>query len=90
MDNFGFPSNIKQIGNVDSNMRIYIEDNVYTYLLKYAECNKNKESLAMLVGRPNSLSFLFRFLFCDLFCLFYRSVFFGFVFFFFVAVIFGF
>ncbi len=51
MDNFGFPSNIKQIGNVDSNMRIYIEDNVYSYLLKYAEANKNKESLAMLVGR---------------------------------------
>ncbi len=51
MDNFGFPSNIKQIGNIDDNMRIYIEDNVYSYLLKYAECNKNKESLAMLVGR---------------------------------------
>ncbi len=51
MDNFGFPSNIKQIGNVDENMRIYIEDNVYSYLLKYAECNKNRESLAMLIGR---------------------------------------
>ncbi|MFV0519661.1 MAG: LysM peptidoglycan-binding domain-containing protein [Lachnospirales bacterium] len=51
MDNFGFPSNIKQIGNLDDNMRIYIEDNVYSYLLKYAECNKNRECLAMLIGR---------------------------------------
>ncbi|MFV0441162.1 MAG: LysM peptidoglycan-binding domain-containing protein [Lachnospirales bacterium] len=51
MDNYGFPTNIKQIGNIDENMRIYIEDNVYSYILKYSEFNKNKESIAMLIGR---------------------------------------
>ncbi len=51
MDKFGYPTNIKQIGNVDDNLRIYIEDYVYSYLLQYAEAGDNEERLAALVGR---------------------------------------
>ncbi len=51
MDKFGYPTNIKQIGNVDENLRIYIEDYVYSYLLQYAEAGENEERLAALVGR---------------------------------------
>ncbi len=51
MDKFGYPTNIKQIGNVDDSLRIYIEDYVYSYLLQYAEAGGNEERLAALVGR---------------------------------------
>lgn len=51
MDKFGYPTNIKQIGDVDDNLRIYIEDYVYTYLLQYAEAGGNEERIAALVGR---------------------------------------
>lgn len=51
MDKFGYPTNIKQIGDVDENLRIYIEDYVYTYLMQYAEANSEEETIAVLVGR---------------------------------------
>lgn len=51
MDKFGYPTNIKQIGDVDDNLRIYIEDYVYSYLLQYAEAGENEERIAALVGR---------------------------------------
>lgn len=51
MDKFGYPTNIKQIGDVDNDLRIYIEDYVYSYLLQYAESGGNDERLAALVGR---------------------------------------
>ncbi len=51
MDKFGYPTNIKQIGDVDSDFRIYIEDYVYSYLLQYAEAGGNDERIAALVGR---------------------------------------
>lgn len=51
MDKFGYPTNIKQIGDVDDNLRIYIEDYVYTYLLQYGEAGGNEERVAALVGR---------------------------------------
>ncbi len=51
MDKFGYPTNIKQIGDVDNNLRIYIEDYVYSYLLQYAESGGNDERIAALVGR---------------------------------------
>ncbi len=51
MDKFGYPTNIKQIGDVDENLRIYIEDYVYSYLLQYAEAGGNEERIAALVGR---------------------------------------
>lgn len=51
MDKFGYPTNIKQIGDVDDSLRIYIEDYVYTYLMQYAEANSEEETIAVLVGR---------------------------------------
>ncbi len=51
MDKFGYPTNVKQIGNVDENLRIYIEDYVYSYLLQYAEAGGDEERIAALVGR---------------------------------------
>ncbi len=50
MDKFGFPTNIKQIGNIDDNIRVYIEDTVYAYLMKLSE-SKEQECIAALVGR---------------------------------------
>ncbi len=51
MDKFGYPTNVKQIGNVDENLRIYIEDYVYSYLLQYAESGGDEERIAALIGR---------------------------------------
>jgi len=48
---FGFPLNIKQMGNVDKDLKIYIEDYVYTYLYRYARTRGKSEKLAVLVGR---------------------------------------
>jgi len=48
---FGFPLNIKQMGNVDKELKIYIEDYVYTYLYRYAKTKAKAEKLAVLVGR---------------------------------------
>ncbi len=50
MDKFGFPTNIKQIGNIDDNIRVYIEDTVYAYLMKFSEA-KEQECIAALIGR---------------------------------------
>ncbi len=50
MDKFGFPTNIKQIGKIDENIRVYIEDNVYTYLMELSE-SRDEECAAALVGR---------------------------------------
>ncbi len=51
MDNYKIPTNVKQIGNVDSELRVYIEDYVYSYLLQYAKVGESEESIAMLIGR---------------------------------------
>lgn len=48
---FKFPSNIKQMGNVDRDLKIYMEDYVYTYLYQYARSYGGGEKLAVLVGR---------------------------------------
>ncbi len=45
------PESIKQIGAVENDMRIYIEDYVYTYLNQYAKLGGNKEKLGVLVGK---------------------------------------
>lgn len=50
-DEFEFPSNIKQMGSIDDDIKIYMEDYVYTYLYQYAKSGGNKEKLAALVGR---------------------------------------
>ncbi len=51
MEKYEFPTNIKQVGDIDNNLRIYMEDFVYSYLLQYAKSKGNNESIAGLVGR---------------------------------------
>lgn len=51
MNNFDFPSNIKQMGSIEGGMRIYVEDYVYTYMQQYAEAGGYQERLGVLVGR---------------------------------------
>lgn len=48
---FEFPTNIKQMGCLDDEIKIYMEDYVYTYLYQYAKSNANQEKLAALVGK---------------------------------------
>lgn len=45
------PEKTKQMGAVDGQMRIYIEDYVYTYLYQYGKSNGGREKVAALVGR---------------------------------------
>ncbi len=51
MNNYKIPRNVKQIGNIDENLRVYMEDYVYSYLLQYAKAHENEESIAILIGR---------------------------------------
>lgn len=48
---FGLPGNIKQVGSIEKDLKIYMEDYVHTYLFKYAKANASKEKLAVLVGK---------------------------------------
>ncbi len=50
MENLWLPTNIKQIGNIDDNIRVYIEDSVYSYLMRLSE-SKEQECIAALIGR---------------------------------------
>lgn len=52
---FGFPLNIKQMGNIDRELKIYVEDYVYTYLWRYAKAKGNSEKLSVLLGRHYSV-----------------------------------
>lgn len=45
------PSNIKQIGSIEEDIKIYVEDYVHTYLYQYARSGGNKEKLAALAGK---------------------------------------
>lgn len=51
MNNFDFPTNIKQIGTISNGLRIYVEDYVCSYLQQYAEAGGYDERLATLIGR---------------------------------------
>ncbi len=42
--------NIKEVGNIDCDYHVFIEDYVYTYIYQLAKANANKELSAMLVG----------------------------------------
>ncbi|MFI3229976.1 MAG: hypothetical protein R3Y29_00285, partial [bacterium] len=44
------PKNIKQIGNIEQNQRIYIEDYVFTYLQNYSKEGGLSDRIAILVG----------------------------------------
>lgn len=50
MENLWLPTNIKQIGNIDENIRVYIEDSVYSYLMRFSE-SREQELVAALIGR---------------------------------------
>ncbi len=51
MNNLGFPINVKQIGRIDDKMKIYIEDNVHSYINKLSRVKSDKTTLGALVGR---------------------------------------
>lgn len=50
---FDLPVNVKQIGNInpDMKLKIYIEDYAYNYLKQYAKAEKYHERLAFLIGK---------------------------------------
>ena len=50
---FNLPVNVKQIGNInpDMKLKIYIEDYAYNYLKQYAKAEKYHERLAFLIGK---------------------------------------
>lgn len=50
---FCIPRNIRQIGRVPSNNRIYIEDYAYGYLSSYVKENEKKGNAAILLGKCN-------------------------------------
>lgn len=50
------PNNIKQIGDIPNNNRIYLEDFAYTYLEQYSKSQDGKEKIALLVGRNMSIN----------------------------------
>ena len=45
------PVSVKQVGSVDSDIRIYMEDYVHTYLYRFAKMNASREKLAALMAR---------------------------------------
>lgn len=45
------PTNVKQIGSISSDERIYVEDYANTYLQQYAAADPSKEKAAVFVGR---------------------------------------
>lgn len=45
------PQTIKQMGGLDQEIRIYMEDYVYTYLYQYGQSKGQTEKVAALVGR---------------------------------------
>ncbi len=45
------PNNVKQIGSISDNNRIYLEDYAATYLEQYAASEGGREKAAVLVGR---------------------------------------
>lgn len=51
MSKFKTPSNIKQVGNIDEEIKIYVEDYAYTYLQQYAKAGNYNERLAFLIGK---------------------------------------
>lgn len=47
---FEFPSNVKQIGSIDDNMKVYIEDYAYKYICQYARAETHSEKIGVLIG----------------------------------------
>lgn len=49
-DNFKIPNNIRQIGEIKTHLRIYIEDYAYTFLKKLSQTGKEEGETAVLFG----------------------------------------
>lgn len=49
-ESFKFPSNVKQIGSIDDEFKVYIEDFAYTYICQYAKTELGKDKVGVLVG----------------------------------------
>ena len=51
---FQLPRNVRQIGTTDQNYRVYMEDYVYTFLIRLARTEENQEvqkgRVAVLTG----------------------------------------
>ena len=59
---FRIPNNIRQIGEVGSSQKIYIEDYAYTYLCRISSENSHRGIAAILLGQANwkeGISYLF-------------------------------
>ena len=50
---FRIPNNIRQIGEIQGNQKIYIEDYAYTYLCRIASEDSAKGRVAILLGQAN-------------------------------------
>ena len=50
-EEFDTPARVKQMGGVENELKIFVEDYVYTYLYQYGKTNGGKEKLAALIGR---------------------------------------
>ena len=50
-EGFDPPARVKQMGGMESSIKIFMEDYVYTYLYQYGRSGGGKEKLAALVGR---------------------------------------
>ena len=48
---FDTPARVKQMGSIEGNVKIFVEDYVYTYLYQYGRSGGGKEKLAALIGR---------------------------------------
>ena len=48
---FNTPARVKQMGSIEGNVKIFVEDYVYTYLYQYGRSGGGKEKLAALIGR---------------------------------------
>lgn len=48
---FSSPARVKQMGSIEGNVKIFVEDYVYTYLYQYGRSGGGREKLAALIGR---------------------------------------
>ena len=58
MSEFTLPKNVKQIGGIDGNLRIYVEDYVMSYLNQYTSVAGYDERLAVFVGKRSYMESL--------------------------------
>ncbi|WP_317367519.1 LysM domain-containing protein [uncultured Tyzzerella sp.] len=49
-NSISLPKNIKQMGNIDDELKIYMEDYVFTYLQQYSKHSNREERIAVLIG----------------------------------------